>query len=147
MLSICLIDSLGLHTELISDGVMDLFESGALTGTQKVNRPGKLIATFALGTRRLYDFLHDNSAVEFLPVDNVDGRYRSAGAALNHGASMARNDVVVFVHQDVFLHSLAAVIRAASTGASVCKDCWRYPRLLSFRTLRASCRSLLPPMR
>ncbi len=51
--------------------------------------------------------------MEYLPVDNVDGRYRSAGAALNHGARMARNDVVVFVHQDVFLHSLAAVIHAA----------------------------------
>jgi hypothetical protein len=55
---------------------------------------------------------HD-ADVEYLPVDNVDGRYRSAGAALNHGASLARNDVVVFVHQDVFLHSLTAVIRAA----------------------------------
>ena len=63
---------LGLHTELISDGVMDLFESGALTGTRKVTRPGKLVATFALGTRRLYDFLNDNSAVEFLPVDWVN---------------------------------------------------------------------------
>lgn len=63
---------LGLHTELISDGVMELFESGALTGTRKVTRPGKLVATFALGTRRLYDFLHDNGAVEFLPVDWVN---------------------------------------------------------------------------
>jgi acyl-CoA hydrolase len=63
---------LGLHTEMISDGVMDLFESGALTGTRKVTRPGKLVATFALGTRRLYDFLHDNSAVELLPVDWVN---------------------------------------------------------------------------
>ena len=51
--------------------------------------------------------------VEYLPVDNVDGRYRSAGAALNHGASLAGNNVVVFVHQDVFLHSLAVVIRVA----------------------------------
>ena len=63
---------LGLHTELVSDGVMDLFEAGALSGTRKVTRPGKLVATFALGTRRLYDFLHDNSAVEFLPVDWVN---------------------------------------------------------------------------
>lgn len=63
---------LGLHTELISDGVMDLFESGALTGTHKVTRPGKLVTTFALGTRRLYDFLHENAAVEFLPVDWVN---------------------------------------------------------------------------
>jgi acyl-CoA hydrolase len=63
---------LGLHTELFSDGVMDLFESGALTGTRKVTRPGKQVATFALGTRRLYDFLHDNAAVELLPVDWVN---------------------------------------------------------------------------
>jgi acyl-CoA hydrolase len=63
---------LGLHTELISDGVMDLFESSALTGTRKVTRPGKMVATFALGTRRLYDFLNDNSAVELLPVDWVN---------------------------------------------------------------------------
>ena len=63
---------LGLHAELFSDGVMDLFESGALTGTRKVNRPGKLVATFALGTQRLYDFLNDNAAVELLPVDWVN---------------------------------------------------------------------------
>jgi len=63
---------LGLHTELISDGVMELFESGALTGTRKVTRPGKLVGTFALGTRHLYDFVHDNSAVELLPVDWVN---------------------------------------------------------------------------
>jgi acyl-CoA hydrolase len=65
-------NDLGLHTELISDGVMDLFEAGALTGTHKVTRPGKMVATFALGSRRLYDFLNDNSAVEFLPVDWVN---------------------------------------------------------------------------
>lgn len=63
---------LGLHTELLSDGVMDLFESGALTGVKKVTRPGKLVATFALGTRRLYDFLDDNGAIELLPVDGVN---------------------------------------------------------------------------
>jgi acyl-CoA hydrolase len=63
---------LGLHTELLSDGVMDLFESDALTGINKVTRPGKLVATFALGTRRLYDFLDDNGAVELLPVDWVN---------------------------------------------------------------------------
>jgi acyl-CoA hydrolase len=63
---------LGVHTELVSDGVMDLLESGALTGTRKVTRPGKVVGTFALGTQRLYDFLNDNSAVELLPVDWVN---------------------------------------------------------------------------
>ena len=53
------------------------------------------------------------SGVEYLPIDNVNSAYPSAGAALNHGASMARNDVVVFAHQDVFLHSLTALKEAA----------------------------------
>jgi acyl-CoA hydrolase len=63
---------LGVHTELVSDGVMDLMESGALTGTRKATRQGKIVGTFALGTKRLYDFLHDNSAIELLPVDWVN---------------------------------------------------------------------------
>lgn len=63
---------LGIHTELLSDGVMDLFDAGAVTGTRKVTRPGKLVATFALGTQRLYDFMHDNPAVEMIPVDWVN---------------------------------------------------------------------------
>jgi acyl-CoA hydrolase len=63
---------LGVHTELVSDGVLDLMESGAVSGTRKVTRPGKVVGTFAMGTQRLYDFLHDNSAVEFLPVDWVN---------------------------------------------------------------------------
>ena len=53
------------------------------------------------------------SDVEYLPIDNVNGAYPSAGAALNHGASLAKNNVVVFVHQDVFLHSLTALMEAA----------------------------------
>jgi hypothetical protein len=50
---------------------------------------------------------------EYLPVDNTAGQFPSAGAALNHGARLAANDVVVFVHQDVFLHSLVALEAAA----------------------------------
>ena len=63
---------LGLHTELFSDGVTQLVEAGALTGTNKVLSPNKMVTTFALGTQRLYDFLHENPAVEFLPVDYVN---------------------------------------------------------------------------
>ncbi|MDZ4091868.1 MAG: glycosyltransferase [Arthrobacter sp.] len=51
---------------------------------------------------------------EFIPVDNTAGKFSSAGAALNHGASAASNDVLVFVHQDVYLHSLVAVEEAAA---------------------------------
>jgi len=51
---------------------------------------------------------------EYLPVDNTAGRFSSAGAALNDGARRARHEVVVFVHQDVYLHSLVDLERAAA---------------------------------
>jgi acyl-CoA hydrolase len=63
---------LGIHTELLSDGVVDLVEAGVVTGTRKVLRRGKVVATFALGSQRLYDFLHENSVVDFAPVDWVN---------------------------------------------------------------------------
>jgi acyl-CoA hydrolase len=63
---------LGIHTEMLSDGVIPLVLAGVVTGTQKVRRPTKMVATFALGTRQLYDFLHENPAVELLPVDWVN---------------------------------------------------------------------------
>jgi acyl-CoA hydrolase len=63
---------LGIHTELLSDGIVDLVERGVVTGTRKRLRPNKVVTTFALGTQRLYDWLHENTAVEFLPVDYVN---------------------------------------------------------------------------
>ena len=63
---------LGIHTELISDGVVDLVEQGVVTGTHKSLRPNKVVTTFVLGTTRLYDWLHENHAVEMLPVDYVN---------------------------------------------------------------------------
>jgi acyl-CoA hydrolase len=63
---------LGVHTELLSDGLIDLVDRGVVTGTRKRLRTGKIVATFALGTRELYDFLDQNPAVEMLPVDYVN---------------------------------------------------------------------------
>ena len=63
---------LGIHTELLTDGVVDLVESGAATGLRKTTRPGKVVATFAMGTSRTYDFVADNPVVEMLPVDWVN---------------------------------------------------------------------------
>ncbi len=63
---------LGIHTELLSDGVIDLVESGVVTGTHKTFRRGKIVTTLALGSQRLYDFLHENSAIDFAPVDWVN---------------------------------------------------------------------------
>lgn len=63
---------LGVHTELLSDGFVDLIESGVVTGAYKQRRANRVVTTFALGTRRLYDFLHENPVVEFLSVDTVN---------------------------------------------------------------------------
>ncbi|MGV8911593.1 MAG: glycosyltransferase [Rhodoglobus sp.] len=70
-------------------------------------------------TRSVVAGLSDAPQTEFLPVDNRNGEFSSAGAALNHGARLARNSVVVFVHQDVILHSLAELEKAADI---LCND-------------------------
>lgn len=63
---------LGIHTEMVSDGVVDLVEQGVVTGEAKRIHPGKIVAGFALGTRRLYDFLDDNPQVAMLDMAYVN---------------------------------------------------------------------------
>jgi len=60
---------LGVHTEMFTDVVLDLVEAGALTGAAKEINRGKIVSAFMMGTRRLYDFVHDNPMVEMRPVD------------------------------------------------------------------------------
>jgi acyl-CoA hydrolase len=63
---------LGIHTEAFSDGLMDLVECGAVTGSRKVHHRNKHVATLCIGSRRLYDWLDDNQSIELLPVDEVN---------------------------------------------------------------------------
>ena len=63
---------LGIHTEMLSDGVVDLVEKGVITGEAKRIHPGKVVASFAIGSRRLYDFLDDNPLVQMLDVAYVN---------------------------------------------------------------------------
>ncbi len=63
---------LGIHTEMFVDGIIDLVEAGAVDGTRKFTNQGKMIATFAHGSQRLYDFVNGNPALEFLPVSTVN---------------------------------------------------------------------------
>ncbi len=63
---------LGIHTELFSDGIIDLVERGVITGERKTLHPGKIVAGFMLGTRRLYEFVHDNPIIELHPTDYVN---------------------------------------------------------------------------
>jgi acyl-CoA hydrolase len=63
---------LGIHTELLHDGMVDLVEAGVVTGVEKEVRRNRVVTTFCLGTRRLYDWLDDNAVVELLGVDFVN---------------------------------------------------------------------------
>jgi acyl-CoA hydrolase len=60
---------LGIHTEMIGDGILTLVHSGAVTNRRKNRLPGKMMATFALGSRKLYEFMHHNPMLEMHPVD------------------------------------------------------------------------------
>ena len=63
---------LGVHTELFSDGIIDLVERGVIDGERKTLHPGKIIAGFMVGTQRLFDFVHDNPIIEMHPTEYVN---------------------------------------------------------------------------
>ncbi|SMB99181.1 Acyl-CoA hydrolase [Thermanaeromonas toyohensis ToBE] len=78
---------LGVHTEMFTDGMVDLVEAGVITGRCKTLWPGKMVGNFALGTRKLYDFINENLAVEFQP-----------GRVTNDPCIIARNYKMVSVN-------------------------------------------------
>lgn len=61
--------NLGVHTELISDGIVKLMKMGVVNNAKKDINRGKTVASFCMGAKETYDYLHDNSAIEFLPID------------------------------------------------------------------------------
>ncbi len=63
---------LGIHTEMFSDGIIDLVQKGVINGSQKKIHPHKIVAGFAMGTRRLYDFIHDNPLIAMLDIAYVN---------------------------------------------------------------------------
>lgn len=78
---------LGIHTEMLGDGILSLIECGAVTNARKNFMPGKTVATFALGSRKLYQFMHRNPTLEMHPVDFTNDPW-----------SAARNDRLVAVN-------------------------------------------------
>jgi acyl-CoA hydrolase/GNAT superfamily N-acetyltransferase len=79
--------NLGIHSEMISDGVIDLVESGVINGSKKNIHTGKIVASFAIGTRRLYDFIDNNPMCEFHPSEYTNDPFR-----------IAQNDRVVAIN-------------------------------------------------
>ncbi|HQU89174.1 MAG TPA: acetyl-CoA hydrolase/transferase C-terminal domain-containing protein [Denitromonas sp.] len=69
---------LGIHTEMIGDGILTLLEAGAVTNRKKTFMPGKMVATFGLGSQKLYRFMHRNPALEMHPVEFTNDPYIAA---------------------------------------------------------------------
>ena len=90
-------NDLGIHTEALNPGLVDLIRAGVVTNRRKAIDRGKTVFTFAMGQKAMYDFLNDNPAVESAPVDYV-----------NDPRIIARNDNVV---------SINATIQIDLTGA------------------------------
>ncbi len=81
---------LGVHTEMMSDGVIDLIESDVINNRKKNIHPNKSVTSFALGSRKLYDYVDDNPSTVFLDIDYV-----------NNPAVISRNPKVVAINSAI----------------------------------------------
>ena len=81
---------LGIHTEMFSDGIVPLVEQGVITNEYKKVRPGKIVTTFTLGTRKVYDFVDNNPTVSFMDV-----------AFVNDTSVIRRNPKVVAINSAI----------------------------------------------
>lgn len=81
---------LGVHTEMLTTNMMKLYRAGVITGRKKQLQPGKMVCTFMMGSKELYDFAHDNPAVEVL-----------AGSYTNNPYVIAQNDNMVSINSTI----------------------------------------------
>lgn len=95
---------LGAHTEMLCDAYLDMWEAGKLTGKCKNIDPEKMVFTFALGSKKLYDFLHNNPGVASYPVDYT-----------NYPHIIAQNDKVMSINGALEV-DLYGQVAAESTG-------------------------------
>ncbi|WP_419572263.1 GNAT family N-acetyltransferase [Rheinheimera sp.] len=81
---------LGIHSEVISDGVMELVRKGVINNSKKSFHPGKTVTSFCMGSQAMYDFVHNNQHVEFYPSEYV-----------NSPTNIARNDQMVAINSAI----------------------------------------------
>lgn len=98
---------LGVHTEMFSDGMVELVEAGVVTNEKKTLHPGKIVASFVLGTHKLFDFIHDNPIVEFHPTEYVNDPF-----------IIAQNDKMVSINSAIQV-DLTGQVCADSIGYSI----------------------------
>lgn len=97
---------LGIHSEMFTDGVVELVEKGVVTNKMKKTHTGKMVATFLMGTQKLYDFVNNNVSVEMFPVDYV-----------NHPAVIMKEDNIVSINSCVQVDLMGQVV-SESIGAT-----------------------------
>jgi len=98
---------LGIHTELFSDGVIDLVEAGVITNSKKSLHPGKIVVGFILGTKRLYDWVHNNPLCEFLRTEYINDPF-----------IVAQNDRMVAINSAIEI-DLTGQVCADSIGTKL----------------------------
>lgn len=98
---------LGIHTEMFSDRVVDLFEAGVLTNKYKAVHPGRIVTSFVAGTKKLFDFVNDNPYVEFHPCDRT-----------NDTNVIRKNDKVVAINSAIQV-DLSGQVCADSMGHKI----------------------------
>lgn len=104
---------LGIHSEMFSDGVLDLVERGVITGTRKTLDRGKIVASFVVGTRRLMDFIDDNPMVQLRPSD-----YTNDPAVIRQFEHMVaiNSAIQVDLHRQVCAESIGTHIYSGVGG-------------------------------
>lgn len=90
---------LGIHSEMFSDGVVELYEAGVINNSKKSIHKGKMVVTFLMGTKRLYDFADLNPAIEMYPVDYV-----------NHPIIVAKNYKMVSINSCIQVDFMGQVV-------------------------------------
>lgn len=93
---------LGIHSEMFSDGVVDLANAGVITNARKTLKPGKFVVTFLMGTKKLYDFADHNPAVEMGTVDYV-----------NNPRIVCQNDDIVCINSAIQVDFMGQVCAEA----------------------------------
>ena len=97
--------NLGMHTEMFPENAITLIEAGALTGQRKSINDGKIICAFSAGTRRLYEWLKDNSMIEMKPLDYTND---SRVIALNHKMTAINTALQVDLYGNVYSDMLGS---------------------------------------
>ena len=95
-------NDLGIHSEMFSEGVVDLYNEGVITNRNKTLNRDKMVANFLMGTRRLYDFVDDNPAVNMFPVNYVNDPY-----------VIGQNDRVVAINSAIQVDLMGQVVADA----------------------------------